>query len=55
MLTRWLDTLLFGITATDSATFAAVAALVVAIGFVASVVPARRAMKADPMEALRAD
>jgi putative ABC transport system permease protein len=55
MLTRSLDTLLFGISATDATTFAAVTALVVAIGFVASVVPARRAMKADPMEALRAD
>ena len=55
MLTRWLDTLLFGISATDTTTFAAVALLVVAIGLVASVVPARRAMNADPMEALRGE
>ncbi len=53
MLSKSLGELLFQVEARDAATFAGVAVLVVAIGIVASVVPARRAMRADPMEALR--
>jgi ABC-type antimicrobial peptide transport system permease subunit len=55
MLTKSLGELLFQVSARDSATFAGVAALIVVIGVMASVIPARRAMRADPMEALRGE
>ncbi len=52
-LTRWLATLLFGISATDPFTFSSVASLFTLVAFVACYFPARRAMKMDPIEALR--
>ncbi|HSS19142.1 MAG TPA: ABC transporter permease [Pyrinomonadaceae bacterium] len=52
-LTRLMRGLLFGISPTDPLTFAAIALLLTAIGVVASWIPARRAMKVDPLEALR--
>ena len=52
-LTRYLRTLLHGVTALDAATFAAAAALLVAIAIAASVAPARCAARVDPMAALR--
>jgi putative ABC transport system permease protein len=52
-LTRVMRTLLFGVSATDTLTFVVVASLLAAMSLVACVVPARRAMKVDPMEALR--
>jgi putative ABC transport system permease protein len=55
MLTKSLGELLFQVSARDGATFAGVAALIVVIGIMASVIPARRAMRADPMEALRGE
>ena len=52
-LTRFLSGLLFGVTPTDPITFGAVSLLLAAIAFLASYIPARRATKVDPMEALR--
>lgn len=52
-LTRWLATLLFDNSATDPFTMASVASLFMLVAFVACYFPARRAMKMDPVVALR--
>jgi len=52
-VTEGLSSLLFGVTPTDPATFGVVALLLVAVAAVASLIPARRAIKVDPMVALR--
>jgi putative ABC transport system permease protein len=52
-LTRLISTLLFGIEATDPLTFGCVAALLMTVALLASMLPARRASKVDPMVALR--
>jgi putative ABC transport system permease protein len=52
-LTRFLKTLLFGVTATDTLTFVAVSLIFFVIAMCASLIPARRAMKVDPLTALR--
>jgi predicted permease len=52
-LTRLLSTLLFGIAPTDPSTFILVAAVLLAVSFLACYIPARRAMRVEPIEALR--
>ena len=53
--TRGMQSLLFGVSATDPAVFAGIAALLVAVAVLACSIPARRAMRLDPMSALRQD
>jgi ABC-type antimicrobial peptide transport system permease subunit len=52
-VTRWLTTLLYGITPTDPVTFAAIPALMAVVALIAGYLPARRASAVDPANALR--
>ncbi len=52
-LTRFLTTLLFGVTPTDSMTFVVVSIVFFVIAIVASLIPAIRATRVDPLVALR--
>jgi putative ABC transport system permease protein len=52
-LTRLISARLWGVTPTDPATFASVAVLLAAVALLATLVPARRAIRVDPTVALR--
>ena len=52
-LTRFMQTLLFGVKPTDPLTFVAVASILVGVGLLATYLPTRRATMVDPMVALR--
>jgi ABC-type antimicrobial peptide transport system permease subunit len=54
-LSRWIEALLFGVTATDPATFAIVVATLLAVAALACCIPAWRATRLDPTTALRAE
>jgi predicted permease len=52
-LTRLMDKMLYGVSATDPITFFAVAIILICVALAASYIPARRAMRVDPIIALR--
>jgi putative ABC transport system permease protein len=54
-VTRLIETQLYGTTARDPLTFAAVAGVLLGVVVLASLVPARRAISVDPIRALRAE
>jgi putative ABC transport system permease protein len=53
IVTRFLSSMLFDVRPLDAATFAGVAVVLLGVGLLAGYVPARRASRVDPMEALR--
>jgi putative ABC transport system permease protein len=55
LLTRWMQALLFHVRPTEPVTFASVSLLLALVAFLASYLPARRAVSVDPVTALRAE
>jgi ABC-type antimicrobial peptide transport system permease subunit len=53
LLTRFVASMLFGVTSTDPLTYTVTALSLIAVGLIAAYVPARRASRVDPMVALR--
>ncbi len=53
--TRLMESLLFGVTALDPATYVAVSAALFAVALLAGYLPARRVTRIDPMQSLRAE
>ncbi len=51
--TRWMSSFLFGVKPTDALTFVTVSGLLASAGLLACYLPARLAMRVDPMVALR--
>jgi putative ABC transport system permease protein len=54
-LTRWMESLLFGVPATDALTFGVIAVTLLLVALLACWIPARQATKVDPMIALRCE
>jgi ABC-type antimicrobial peptide transport system permease subunit len=54
-LGRLMSGMLYGVGATDGATFAVVAVVLLTVTVGACLVPARRAVRVDPLEAMRAE
>jgi ABC-type antimicrobial peptide transport system permease subunit len=52
-LTRLMTSLLYGVTPSDGLTFASVSLLLLLVAMLACTIPAMRAMRVDPLEALR--
>ena len=55
VLTRWMSSMLFGVTPTDPLTYILLAGVMLLVGALAAFLPARRALKVDPVIALRGE
>jgi ABC-type antimicrobial peptide transport system permease subunit len=53
VVTRWMASLLYGVSATDTLTFVVVCAVLAGVAILAGFLPARRASRVDPIRALR--